>query len=494
MCGACIASEVDITEGIPRQATLQWCKQCHRINRPPWVFADLESKELLAICLRTLPGLNKVKLLDANFIWTEPHSKRIKVKLDIQKEALGITLKQAFVVEYRLQNLFCPDCHQENADMNAAATVQVRQHVEHKRTFFLLEQIIIKRNAQVGVAGMEPKKDGIDFQFGNKQQATKFVEFLKSVVPCQVKKTKSLVGKGRYEFTWSVTLVPVCVDDLLLLTKKQMQQQCGNIGQVLLCHRIAGSVHLLNPFTLQEAVMNEKTFFRQPFEAAMNSRRLIEYIVLDCQVVRPQPDNLGACGNKMKKRQGKDRKKKRTNGSDINALSGEKARLSKKSKYLLAEVQVARACDLGVNDAQYTALSHLGTKLSAGDSVLGYDLAHFNAGDIDEYKEKNPNIPDVVLVKKVKVKSRKKKQKQKEKKKKKEHYSNIGQVAQGTLEMDGDEIGSGAIDAEQSVKTLATDRPAAGLIVTDMDQLEYNDFIAEMEDSEEDDVEQVSLS
>ena len=35
-------------------------------------------------------------------------------------------------------------------------------------------------------------------------------------------------------------------------------------------------------------------------------------------------------------------------------------------------------------------------------------------------------------------------------------------------------------------RTLATDRPAAGLIVTDMDQLEYNEFIAEMEDSEDD--------
>ena len=54
MCDACIASEVDISEGIPKQSQLLWCKQCLRINRPPWVFADLESKELLAICLRTL--------------------------------------------------------------------------------------------------------------------------------------------------------------------------------------------------------------------------------------------------------------------------------------------------------------------------------------------------------------------------------------------------------------------------------------------------------
>ena len=45
----------------------------------------------------------------------------------------------------------------------------------------MLEQLIIKRNAQVGIAGMEPKKDGIDFKFSSKSRANKFVEFLKSV-------------------------------------------------------------------------------------------------------------------------------------------------------------------------------------------------------------------------------------------------------------------------------------------------------------------------
>ena len=58
----------------------------------------------------------------------------------------------------------------------------------------------------------------------------------------------------------------------------------------------------------------------------------------------------------------------------------------KKSKYLLAEVEV-RACDLGTNDNQYTVLTHLGKNYS-GDSVLGHDVAHFNGGDIDDYKEK----------------------------------------------------------------------------------------------------------
>jgi nonsense-mediated mRNA decay protein 3 len=38
----------------------------------------------MALCLKKLKNLSKVKLIDANFLWTEPHSKRIKVKLSIQ--------------------------------------------------------------------------------------------------------------------------------------------------------------------------------------------------------------------------------------------------------------------------------------------------------------------------------------------------------------------------------------------------------------------------
>jgi NMD protein affecting ribosome stability and mRNA decay len=33
----------------------------------------------------------EVRLVDAGFIWTEPHSKRIKVKLTIQKEVNDIS-------------------------------------------------------------------------------------------------------------------------------------------------------------------------------------------------------------------------------------------------------------------------------------------------------------------------------------------------------------------------------------------------------------------
>ncbi len=50
------------------------------------MFCDRESKEMLSLCLKKIKGLNKVKLIDATFIWTEPHSRRIKMKITIQKE------------------------------------------------------------------------------------------------------------------------------------------------------------------------------------------------------------------------------------------------------------------------------------------------------------------------------------------------------------------------------------------------------------------------
>jgi len=51
--------------------------------RPPWVYCERESKELLALCLKKVRGLNKAKIIEAIFIWTEPHSRVIKLKVTI---------------------------------------------------------------------------------------------------------------------------------------------------------------------------------------------------------------------------------------------------------------------------------------------------------------------------------------------------------------------------------------------------------------------------
>ena len=67
--------------------------------------------------------------MDAGFIWTEPHSKRLKVKLTIQAEVFnGAILQQSFVVEFVIENNMCMDCNRHNANPNSwNACVQVRR-------------------------------------------------------------------------------------------------------------------------------------------------------------------------------------------------------------------------------------------------------------------------------------------------------------------------------------------------------------------------------
>ena len=175
--------------------------------------AELESKELLTFCVKKVKGLSKVKLVDAGFIWTEPHSRRLKLKLTIQAEVLnGAILQQTFVVEVRsrrrgarrrsaacgtarrltrrppraapqfvVEPHMCEQCQRSNTNSEvwtacvqarsparrrsgaqrkqpyvqggalrarqahaAPPVTQIRQKVEHKRTFLFLEQLILK--------------------------------------------------------------------------------------------------------------------------------------------------------------------------------------------------------------------------------------------------------------------------------------------------------------------------------------------------------------
>lgn len=75
-------------------------------------------------------------------------------------------------------------------------------------------------------------------------------------------------------------------------------------------------------------------------------------------------------------------------------------------KMRLAEIVVARERDFGVNDTQFTVLSHLGHLLREGDLVQGYDMttATWTGDELDRYKEtRKGDLPDVILVRKVLV-------------------------------------------------------------------------------------------
>ncbi|KAI9280698.1 NMD3 family-domain-containing protein [Sporodiniella umbellata] len=367
MCVNCIRNEVDITEGIPKQGTIHFCRNCERYLQPPgvWIAAQLESRELLALCLKKLKGLNKVRLLDAGFIWTEPHSRRVKVKLTIQKEVFANTLlQQIFDVEFVVAGQQCPECTRLAAQNTWKAVVQLRQKVEHKRTFLYLEQLILKSGVHKETTNIKEAKDGIDFYFGNRNQAVKMVEFLNSVVPMRYKASERLISKdihtsvSSYKFTYSAEIVPICRDDLVCISKK-LANSFGNIHRLLVCTRISSSIHLMDVNTLASADVSTKQYFRYPFTSLASAKSMIEYYVLD---VEP----LGI----------------------------------EEGKNVLCDVHVARMSDFGKNDEEFIARSHLGAFLHPGDTVMGYDLTRSNFNHEEFEQMESADLPDVVLIRK----------------------------------------------------------------------------------------------
>lgn len=69
-----------------------------------------------------------VRLVDASFVWTEPHSKRIKVKVKVQQEVQhGAVLQQELVVCFVVRGQMCDSCHRVEAQDYWRAVVQVGQ-------------------------------------------------------------------------------------------------------------------------------------------------------------------------------------------------------------------------------------------------------------------------------------------------------------------------------------------------------------------------------
>ena len=179
MCNVCLNSQEDISEGISKDVIINYCTNCNRYYRPPWVKLDMESPQMMTFCLSKIKGLSKGKLLDASFVWTEPHSKKIKIKLTIQKEIINKTVSQrSCIIEFTINWIQCDDCKKSFTKHLWRACCQIRQRVNHKRTFMLLEQIILKNQAHTKAINIKEEPEGVDFFFNSKNDAMAFTEFI----------------------------------------------------------------------------------------------------------------------------------------------------------------------------------------------------------------------------------------------------------------------------------------------------------------------------
>lgn len=353
-----------------------FCRNCERYLSPPndWIRAALESRELLTLCLKRIKGLKDVKLIDAGFVWTEPHSKRIKVKLTVQGEIYGgIVLQQIFIVEFVVNNQMCDDCHRTEAKDFWRCMVQVRQKASNKKTLYYMEQMILKHKAHDNTLGIENAPAGLDFFYSSENHARKMVDFLQAILPVKFTQSKKLISHDihsnnyNYKFTWAVDIVPLSKGSLVCLNKK-LQQSSGNISSICLVHNVANTIHLIDPMTAQMAEISGTNYFRYPFLPICDPKQLVEYTVMDIEIIKNP---------------------KQFPGQGYVSL-----------KHVTADIWLVKSSELGISESNIHTRTHLGHLLRPGDIVLGYDLRDAVINNDDFEKLKIENVPDVVILKK----------------------------------------------------------------------------------------------
>jgi len=346
----------------------------------------LESRELMALCLSNVSGLkaakgsgHSIRLIDAAWIWTEPHSMRLKVRLTIQKEVQkGTILQQSFTVVFVVRNQQCTECQAEFRQGSWKSLVQVRQRVSHKRTFLYLEQLILKHGAHRGSLSIETFQDGMDFYFPDKGKANRFISFLENAVPTKMKTSKKLIGTddksnvSNYKYTNYVEICPLCKDDLLYLPARTARNH-GNISRLVMVKAISNVIHLIDPLSGQMARLSAETYWRDPLRPVITAARsrMTRFVVL-----------------------GKEPIFLRRNVS--------RRSTSRKQRSRLASLTFAREDDLGVNDQQFEERSHVGYLMKSGDVCVGFDLTETQfVEDEAENMRSSGKLPDVVVIRKL---------------------------------------------------------------------------------------------
>lgn len=447
MCMNCLNNQVDLAEGLDLHQDVLCCGKCGRwhVTGNQWKFMEEESAQLLSHLVKKI-GLEKhrCKVLDAMFIWTEPHSKRLKVAVTIEKEVLDdkVRLSKRVVSEFVVKMKQCMECIRESTDHTWGSCVQIRQRVGYKRGFDQLEALLISKGLQNLMLDVQVTKDGsFDLYFKSKNQGDRVIEAIASHMPLRKKESKKLVSTdkrnqtAKMEYTTVLEIVPINKDDLVLLKKSFT----GGKPDMFLCNKVSSNLHFIAPGnTLQEVEVSASKYYQTPFSAIFTAKDLVRYLILDITILEHPKVAHGARAYKASKADLKDEVaglKDETTGAESVFSSSE---LGGSSKFVLAEAEVVRESSSGGADDIVTVVTHLGHLLKPGDVALGYNLATSQMQTDDEILATLPYaLPECILVRKStideqsKKKNKKKKPRRGGRSKEEESESAVGDANEG---------------------------------------------------------------
>ena len=437
-CEACLKKSLNIKTCIPTEFELVYCKECHRFLRPPYVKIERESADMMKLCLSRIKSYDKkIKIIDSNFIYTEPHSKVIKIKITIQKEIEKNILSQDLIIEFKEKWNLCRDCQKLQTPHTWASCVQIRQRVPHKKTMLYLEQIILKNKMQKSSLYFEEANDGFDFFFSTRRAGEIFSNWIATVVPSKITYTKKYVSLSTSTFTYLVDVANVAKYDLFLLDKESYKK-LGGIGPLLICTRLSSRTIFEDPRTFNHLYLDGNTFFKYKFNKFCNSNQLTEFLVLD--VYEEIDYNFGSINNnknsgKNDKKKKKGKKKKNRKNKDESDSEEEKEENNNINEISEDDtISLSTNYEKGVKDKEkkieeekehilkcrktfiklirnnnekdkgeiIEIKSHLAEVIKPGDIYLGYDLRTINLdSENSAYLEANINkLPDVILARK----------------------------------------------------------------------------------------------
>lgn len=135
-------------------------------------------------------------------------------------------------------------------------------------------------------------------------------------LPTRHKLAKKLVSHDEhtkeynYKYSFFAEVVPLCKDDLVLLPKRVANSMgaraqttwsvaalrgslisratrcAGSMGRLGLVSRVSNIIQLLDPTTLRCGELGPSKYWKLPFRGIASSSNLVEYIVIDVEVVR----------------------------------------------------------------------------------------------------------------------------------------------------------------------------------------------------------------